>query len=313
MKSELRGLAAKLRLLKPKEKQPFSARVLNTWVEQAQSQLSTTGPRLGWLLAATVVCAILQRVTSDTGPMFLLKGGTMLQYRLGDATRNTRDVDGLVRGDFHEFFTRLDQVLAQPWEPFTFSRSDTEVIDVPARVIKPLRFHIYLAIKGVTWRKIQVEVSPEEGQAGQIAEFIPAPSLTGFGIASPDSIAVLSMSYQIAQKIHAVSDPHDPPRLINDRSRDLIDLLLLRDLVEQSGTPTPEEIARAIRDIFAVRAAEAQETGQVPRAWPAQLVAYPHWETSYATEAADSGLDIPLTQCVAELNHWINQIFTAET
>lgn len=171
---ELKGLAARLYQLKPKEKLPFSARVLNTWVEQAQSQLGTTGPRLGWLVAATVVAVVLQRVTSDTGPMFLLKGGTMLQYRLGDATRNTRDVDGMVRGDFHEFFTRLDQVLAQPWEPFTFSRSEIEAIEVPGRLVKPCRFNIILAIKGVTWRKIQVEISAEEGNAGLAVEYIPA-------------------------------------------------------------------------------------------------------------------------------------------
>ena len=43
------------------------------------------------------------------------------------------------------------------------------------------------------------------------------------------------MRFQIAQKLHAVTDPHEPPDLINDRARDVVDLLLLRDLYRHNG------------------------------------------------------------------------------
>jgi hypothetical protein len=36
------------------------------------------------------------------------------------------------------------------------------------------------------------------------------------------------MRYQIAQKVHASTDPHNPPEFVNDRARDVVDLLLLR-------------------------------------------------------------------------------------
>lgn len=76
--------------LKPKEKPPASARILNAWIAQAQDSLGVASPRLGWLVAATVVSAALQRVVDDAGsPLFLLKGGTMQQYRLPGISRAT--------------------------------------------------------------------------------------------------------------------------------------------------------------------------------------------------------------------------------
>ena len=49
-------LAALLRTLKPKTKEPVSARVLNAWIAQAESQLGdeAKGGRLGWLIASSV-------------------------------------------------------------------------------------------------------------------------------------------------------------------------------------------------------------------------------------------------------------------
>lgn len=46
-------LATMLRMLKPKGKEPVSAKVLNTWIAQAEGQLGdeARGGRLGWLIA----------------------------------------------------------------------------------------------------------------------------------------------------------------------------------------------------------------------------------------------------------------------
>jgi hypothetical protein len=55
-------------------------------------------------------------------------------------------------------------------------------------------------------------------------------SVSQFGLESPERIAVMAVRYQIAQKLHAVTErPSDHE---NARYWDLIDLLLLRDLVE---------------------------------------------------------------------------------
>jgi len=76
----------------------------------------------------------------------------------------------------------------------------------------------------------------------------------------PDHLVSLSMRYQIAQKVHASTDPHDPPAFVNDRARDVVDLLLVRTLTETTGHPSSTEIRAAVEDIFAARAAEAEAT-----------------------------------------------------
>jgi hypothetical protein len=303
------NLAESLNELAPKAKTPASARVLNAWITQAQDRLGTAGPRLGWLVAATVVSAALQRAVDEHGsPLFLLKGGTMLQYRLPGMSRTTQDIDGLVRGDIADFLTELDKTLAEPWGPLTLVRGEVETIEVPNRIVKPRRFDITVGLNGVTWRRVQIEVSPDEGYAGAVPENIPAPSLAGFGLPSPDHLTSLSMAYQIAQKVHACTDPHDPPASVNDRARDVVDLLLLRNLIDATQHPTLSEVRAAIEDIFTIRATEARTVGAAPRTWPTRSIAHRHWGPSFARATESAGLTIALADAVDRLNAWLELI-----
>lgn len=232
----------------------------------------------------------------------------MLQHRLGAGARATSDLDGLVRGDIDEFIVALDDALAEPWGPLTLTRSEVEVITTPARVIQPRRLQIFVSLKGQVWRKVQVELAPDEGGAGTTPEAIPAPPLDPFGLPTPDSLVALAMRYQIAQKFHASTDPHDPPTSINDRPRDVVDLLLLRDLVAAESTPTSSEIREASLAVFDARAADAVELNRPVRTWPPHLVAHPHWAGDYARAAADAGVTFPLPDAVDAVNQWIAEI-----
>jgi hypothetical protein len=291
------NLAQSLDGLKPKDKSPSSARVLHTWIAQAQDSLGSAGPRLGWLVAATVTTGALQRAVDKSGTaLFLLKGGT------------TQDIDGLVRGDIDRFLAELDATLGQPWGPLTLVRGEVETIDAAHKLVKPRRFDMTVLLNGVTWRRVQIEVSPDEGHAGTTPEQIPSPSLAGFGLPTPDHLVSLSMRYQFAQKVHASTDPHDPPAFINDRARDVVDLLLLRTLTETTGHPSLTEIRAAVEDIFAVRAAEAQATDAPSRSWPARLTVHPHWGPSFAKAADSAGLTITLVDAVPQVNAWLDVI-----
>lgn len=303
------NLAASFAELQPKDKAPHSARVLNTWIAMAERQLASDGGRLGWLVASTVATAALQQTVDAGGtPLFLLKGGTLLQHVLPQLSRATTDLDGLVRCDIDEFIVSLDRVLAQAWGPLALRRGPLEEILVPHRQVRPRRFDITLQLKGITWRRIQVEISPDEGNAGAYVEEIAPPSLIGFGLPTPDRLVGLSMRYQIAQKVHASTDPHDPPTDHNDRARDAVDLLLLRDLATATGHPTPSEIRGAIEDIFNTRALEAMATAGEPRTWPARLEAHPHWAVAYEYAAKSANIDKPLNDTISEVNAWLDQI-----
>ena len=235
-----------------------------------------------------------------------------MQHRLGLASRATKDVDGLIRGDLDAFVARLDETLELPWGPLTLNRTAIEVIETTTRVIKPRRFHVLVGLRGQTWRRIQVEIAPDEGGAGSEYEAFLPPSLQGFGLPEPEQLVGLALRFQIAQKLHACSDPHDPPAAINDRARDIVDLLLLRDLTTTDGAPTLVNLRAACEAIFTTRALDARRLGQEPRRWPCVVVAHPHWANDYARAATSADVAVSLDDGVTKVNAWVNQIAAAQ-
>jgi hypothetical protein len=305
------NLATALAGLPAKEKQPASARILTDWITQADNKLvpGGTSGRLRWLVASTVVTGALQRaVDGDGRALFLAKGGTLIQYRLGLAARATSDLDGLVRGDLEAFLDKLEATFAEPWGPLELSRGAVEVINVPARAIKPRRFDVKMALRGKPWARVQVEIAPDEAGAGATSEPVAPPHLAAFGLPEPATMAGLAMRFQISQKLHAATDPHDPPALVNDRSRDLIDLVLLTDLAERTGAPTLAELRQAAVALFDARAAEARAVDWPARSWPPSLTPWPHWAQGYRAAAEEVGLGLGIEEATALVNSWIAEI-----
>lgn len=293
-------------------KEPNSARTLDTWIIQAQERVGVDHGRLGWLVASTVVVAALQRAVDESdAPRFLLKGGTYLQHRLDWAGRSTKDVDGIVRGDIDGFLDALDRSLREPWGPLRLSRTESEVIQMPTRVLRPRRFDVKVSLRGVVWRSVKVEISPDEAGIGDHPFVFATPSLSHFGLPSPDALVGIALRFQIAQKLHACTDPHDPPHAVNDRPRDLVDLLLLRDLLASDTATTDADLRAAGQAVFDTRAAEAEQLGLVARHWPAVVQSHPHWPDDYARAAGDAGLTVTLDDAIAELNDWIGKLDAA--
>ncbi|WP_129664470.1 nucleotidyl transferase AbiEii/AbiGii toxin family protein [Phytoactinopolyspora endophytica] len=181
-------------------KAPSTKRALDTWIQQAQATTNVAARRLGWIVASSVVIAALQRAHHDDGhAQFLLKGGAYLEHKLGLSARSTKDIDTLFRGDFDEFLSRLDGVLEEPWGSIQLQRTAVEIIDGANRVVKPRRFKVKLLLRGTVWRSVEVEVAPDEGNAGEGVEILAAPILNHFGLPSPTAFAGIVLDYQVAQ------------------------------------------------------------------------------------------------------------------
>lgn len=163
-------------------------------------------------------------------------------------------------------------------------------------------------MRGVTWRRIRFEVSPDEAGIGGDFEAIEPPPLSGFGLPDPAVLVGIALRFQIAQKLHAVSDPHDPPDAVNDRARDVVDLVLLRNLAEASGSPTLAEIRAAGIAVFEARAEETRKLGYRSRAWPPLVRAHPHWVNDFGRAADAADITLTLADAVAEVNNWIARI-----
>ena len=177
--------------------EPRSKRHLDDWVAHAANEMGMAVRRLGWIVASSIVVAALQRAVHDDGrPVFLLKGGAYLEIRLGLATRATKDVDTLFRGDFDKFIDSLDEALREPWGALEFQCTEIEVIEQARASSSRVRFKIKLLINGHTWRSIAVEVSPHEGGAGAGVDLVEAPPLDYFGLPSPGELAGIALDYQ---------------------------------------------------------------------------------------------------------------------
>ncbi len=92
---------------------------------------------------------------------------------------------------------------------------------------------------------------------------------------------------------------------MNDRARDVVDLLLLRDLIATTGSPTLAEVRGAGIAVFEARAAEASQLGRPPRAWPPTVTTHGHWASDYARAIASGGIELSLDAAVAEVNAWV--------
>lgn len=291
--------------LPEKDRPPASVRAMNQWVRDAVGYTGRAERRVSWTLASTVVVAALQRAMGqDHQPVFLLKGGVYIEFQLGDRTRATEDIDTLFRGSLADFEAALDQALAQPWGPFRLERTDIATIQAP-KVVKPRRFDIKLIAKGAVWRRVQVEVSFPEGHIADYSIQVPSPQIGFFGIKTPEDLLGIAMDYQVAQKLHACTDP-DEPNYENQRVHDVLDLLLVKDPFYPDGSPP--SLKAACLDIFQARAEEARALGRPVRHWPPTVTPNDYWTETYPTLAESLDITLPLDEAIAVVNAWITEI-----
>lgn len=223
-----------------------------------------------WVSTMALLGALERAQPRDDVPRFLLKGGVAIELRLRLGARATKDVDVVFRGGPGELLDALDETLAEPYRDFAFRRGE------PARLgPHALRFDVRLSYQTRAWATVRLEISGPEVGADE-AEYVEAISLEHFKLSGPGEIACVPLRFQIAQKLHAVTE-----RLVdraNDRFRDLVDLLVLRDLIE---------------DLPALRlACEATFAERATHGWPPVLDAPEAWRVGYARLAAEVGLSV---------------------
>lgn len=225
-------------------------------------------------LAALVVAEMLARVDLGTeGPPLLVKGGSALELRLGLAgSRTSKDLDAVVRGSLESFIRQAETVVRQPLAGFTGKLKDIREVPVPGMSVTPRQFKVALTYQGKPFATVPVEVSPPEGNAAADFDEVSAPAVAHLGLEDFPPVPCLSVRYQVAQKLHACTDPLSDGR-VNVRARDLVDILLLAKLLTDDEMP---HVHAACVDVFSTRGRHS---------WPPELAAPPVWEELYPTAA----------------------------
>lgn len=213
-----------------------------------------------------VVAQFAIMITDESGtPLLLVKGGSSLELRRGIAdSRTSKDFDAVACRNIETIYEQLADAGEVGWAGFTAILTVPEAIDVPGMPVKPRRFTAKLSYHGQAFATVPIEVSPvEAGNADQF-DTLTSDALSLVGVPATVTVACMTVPWQIAQKLHAVTAVLDEPK-INDRAHDLVDLQLLEALLPEADLPATRSACIAV---FETRA-------QQP--WPPKVTAPPHW------------------------------------
>jgi hypothetical protein len=229
--------------------------------------------------------------SSSAGARFTIKGAVALEMRLPERARATKDIDLVIDGaDDGDPAAVLGEALEGDYQDFSF-RVKGEPYVMPNNAV---RVEVAMDYRGRSWSTVQVDLSRREGRATEV-ELVDALELEPFGLSTPSALPCLSLRYHIAQKIHGMTQPAVEKDASNERFRDLADVLLLRQLVENLPA-----VRAACLEVFAFRGTHG---------WPPALEPPTFWEELYPELAA--GLELAektLEEAVREARAFIGAI-----
>jgi len=267
--------------------QPKSRRFLDLAIDKLGDKYGDP-MRIRRAMASAVVAQML--------PEGVVKGGSALKLRYGNAmTRFTKDVDAARVRDEEIFIDELRANLARGWCGFT---GHVIVVDppepdgVPARyVMDP--YEIKLNYNTKPWLTVDFELGHDEiGDADEWDEVLAEDIVKAFvelGFPAPRPVKLMTLEYQLAQKIHAVSEPG------NDRARDLVDI----QIVLANSSVDIEKTKRLCKRIFAYRKKHQ---------WPPVITAGVGWNSMYLEAKGDLSVLPSVDEAIAWANDLIAKI-----
>ena len=282
----------------PRDQPARDVRGLQRWISTWADASSETQARIQRRIALVAIAAMLDRARDDYGdPMFVVKGGSALELRYRFRARATRDIDLEFTGTLDEIHEDVTACVVAGWSGFSGRVLDPQPLSIPWGSITGQRLTVKLTYLGRPFASIPLEVvtsnSPE-------FEYVHSLRLEPVGLPSADPIPCLSLAYQVAEKLHACTDPLDGER-VNDRVSDLMDLILIEDLspdLDLSATKT------ACVTVFTERSSHP---------WPPVVSFSPKLDQPWNALVADTGFSInSLTDAAKRVNSLIAAIDHAD-
>ena len=228
-------------------------------------------------------------------PSGVVKGGSSLMFRYGGAvTRYTKDVDTARSVELEAYLESLRLKLAGGWNGFTGKIVDVEP-PLPPNVPKPylmMPYDIKLQYLGKSWMTVRIEVGHNEiGDADAFETMLPddiAAAFVDLGFPKPNEIPVMKLSYQVAQKLHAVSG------INSDRAHDLIDL----QLIDKYSILDLGDVRSKCERLFKYRCEQA---------WPPVIIKGDRWSSVYNEAYTTLRKPEMVLSAVDDAIEWVNE------
>lgn len=174
----------------------------------------------------------------------------------------------MARREILQVHSRLADAGEHGWNGFSAVLTPPREFEVTGAPGNPHRFVVKLSYHGRAFASIPVEVSRIEAGNADHYDAVTSEALSLVGLPQASAVPCMTLPWQIAQKLHACSEPLEPPST-NDRAHDLVDLQLLEALIDPNTLP---DVASACVSVFEARARQA---------WPPTLTPQPHWAPIY--------------------------------
>lgn len=267
-------------------KRPNSRRNLDIAIDRLFAD-SDEALRVRRLMANVIVGQML--------PDGAVKGGSALKLRFGqDSTRFSTDLDTARATDLSDYVLRLEDALASGWEGFTgrlAPKKPASPKGVPVSyIMQP--YDVKLSYCGKSWITVPIEIGHNEiGDADNpdlVASDEMAVLFESLGFSPPGPVPLMRLEHQIAQKIHAVSEPG------SERAHDLIDL----QVIASNSDLNLSVVKRTCVRLFDYRSAHA---------WPPQVVVGENWGKLYDAQR----IGVSVAETVEEAAAWVNSFIAA--
>ncbi|WP_283135441.1 nucleotidyl transferase AbiEii/AbiGii toxin family protein [Rhizohabitans arisaemae] len=220
--------------------------------------------RLRRLLIFDRICA---RFAMTVPGRWVFKGGTVLEFRMPNRARTTKDIDLALRdGDLGDGELRdelIETLGADPDEDrFVFLVGTPTALHPDSGGRPGWRFGVQAELAGKPFGGVKLDIVARPEELTETEE-LRLPGFLDFAGVPPRFVEVVHPRQHFAEKLHALTrDYGDRP---NTRVKDLLDLVLLIE----DGLVPDAALVTACRHVFTVRATHdlPVQIGEPPPAW----------------------------------------------
>lgn len=209
---------------------------------------------------------------------WLLKGGLVLQLRLSQHARTTKDMDLLslaARNEVRQALERAASLDLQDWFSFIVR---PDVANLPRLGHAGQRFHVTSLVAGRTFENFHIDIGSGDPVI-EPAEMLEMPSLLSFAGITPVKVPCYPLTQHLAEKVHAYVRPRTTGE--STRVKDLVDIILIAEHLTING----QALRTAIQATFKAQGAE-----EPPKSLPAPPLS---WALTFRKLAEEVGLQCP--------------------
>jgi len=263
--------------------------------QRLKDEAEQTGLALARLRKRVAFELFLRRLVAVAPDRWILKGALALDFRLGVATRATKDID-LGRDDNEtaaiDDINAAEQLALDDFFTFAALRTDDHAGNDEFSAI---RFHVTAQLAGRTFDKFVLDIGFGDPLVGR-PDTIATSDLLAFAGIEPVHVPAVPLSQHLAEKVHAYTRTYGEAQQPSTRPKDLIDILLIASVEPLAAA----ELREALERTFTSRAGHALP-GSLPPPPPA-------WANPYARLAAQVGLDADLAAAFAHAAAFVDPV-----